>query len=246
MTGAKGGGCRAGGPLEPSTPLLSGVHLEGPFISREKRGAHPEAHLRSFEANAFHDVLATYGPLDNVRIVTLAPELGRSHEVIQALTARGICVSLGEKGRLRGWAHVGVPGWVQSLSPGPLCRTLGGRPAGCRGSRAEWGHLHHPPLQRHAACECPPRPAPLWEGARFLPALSCSSVPVQFHHRDPGIVGLLTSDRLPPGRHIFYGMIADGTHTNPAALRIAHRAHPQGERRGGAGRGQAGGLRGSS
>lgn len=74
------------------------MHLEGPFISREKRGAHPEAHLRSFEANAFHDILATYGPLDNVRIVTLAPELGRSHEVIQALTARGICVSLGEGG----------------------------------------------------------------------------------------------------------------------------------------------------
>nr|KAF6439692.1 amidohydrolase domain containing 2 [Rousettus aegyptiacus] len=49
-----------------------------------------------------------------------------------------------------------------------------------------------------------------------------------FHHRDPGIVGLLTSDRLPPGRHIFYGMISDGMHTNPAALRIAHRAHPQG------------------
>lgn len=53
--------------------------------------------------------------------------------------------------------------------------------------------------------------------------------PAQFHHRDPGIVGLLTSDRLPPGRHIFYGMISDGMHTNPAALRIAHRAHPQGE-----------------
>lgn len=85
-----------GARLEPCSPLHPGVHLEGPFISREKRGAHPEAHLRSFEANAFHDVLATYGSLDNVRIVTLAPELNRSHEVIQALTARGICVSLGK------------------------------------------------------------------------------------------------------------------------------------------------------
>lgn len=42
-------------------------------------------------------------------------------------------------------------------------------------------------------------------------------------------MGLLTSDQLPPGRSIFYGMIADGTHTNPAALRMAHRAHPQGK-----------------
>lgn len=100
------------GLLEPPAPPLPGLHLEGPFISREKRGAHPEAHLRSFEANAFHDVLATYGPLDNVRIVTLAPELGRSHEVIRALTALGIRVSLGE-----GCASLG--------------RLLGGR-AGCR------------------------------------------------------------------------------------------------------------------
>lgn len=53
---------------------------------------------------------------------------------------------------------------------------------------------------------------------------------MQFHHRDPGIVGLLTSDQIPAGRTVYYGMIADGIHTNPAALRIAHRAHPSGGR----------------
>ncbi|XP_051692187.2 N-acetylglucosamine-6-phosphate deacetylase isoform X3 [Oryctolagus cuniculus] len=153
--------------------LSQGVHLEGPFISREKRGAHPEAHLRSFEADGFHDVLATYGSLDNVRIVTLAPELGRSREVIQALTARGICVSLG-----------------------------------------------HSVANLRAAEEA------VRSGATFITHLFNAMLP--FHHRDPGIVGLLTSDQLPPGRSIFYGMIADGTHTNPAALRVAHRAHPQG------------------
>ncbi|XP_037670260.1 N-acetylglucosamine-6-phosphate deacetylase isoform X3 [Choloepus didactylus] len=150
-----------------------GVHLEGPFISQEKRGAHPEAHLRSFEANAIHDVLATYGPLDNVRIVTLAPELGRSREVIRELTARGVCVSLGH-------------------SVADLC----------------------------VAEEA------VQSGATFITHLFNAMLP--FHHRDPGIVGLLTSDQLPPGRRIFYGMIADGIHTNPAALRIAHRAHPEG------------------
>ncbi|XP_028709710.1 N-acetylglucosamine-6-phosphate deacetylase isoform X5 [Peromyscus leucopus] len=63
-------------------------------------------------------------------------------------------------------------------------------------------------------------------GATFITHLFNAMLP--FHHRDPGIVGLLTSDQLPPGHCIFYGMIADGIHTNPAALRIAHRAHPQG------------------
>lgn len=58
-------------------------------------------------------------------------------------------------------------------------------------------------------------------------ALSCAVI--QFHHRDPGIVGLLTSDQVPAGQTVYYGMIADGIHTNPAALRIAHRAHPSGQ-----------------
>lgn len=120
-----GWGSQVGVPAGATLSLLPGVHLEGPFISREKRGAHPEAHLRSFEANAFRDVLATYGPLDNVRIVTLAPELGGSHEVIQALTAQGICVSVGEG------PSVGVgPAWssllVQSSNPGPPYRALRG------------------------------------------------------------------------------------------------------------------------
>ncbi|XP_076434110.1 N-acetylglucosamine-6-phosphate deacetylase isoform X4 [Peromyscus maniculatus bairdii] len=124
-------------------------------------------------ANAFHDVLATYGSLDNVRIVTLAPELDRSLEVIQALTAQGICVSLG-----------------------------------------------------HSVADLAAAEEAVQNGATFITHLFNAMLP--FHHRDPGIVGLLTSDQLPPGHCIFYGMIADGIHTNPAALRIAHRAHPQG------------------
>ena len=76
--------------------LWAGAHLEGPFISKEKKGAHPEHCLRTFEEGAFQDLLATYGSLDCVRIVTLAPEMKRSSEVIRELTKRGICVSLGK------------------------------------------------------------------------------------------------------------------------------------------------------
>lgn len=95
--------------------------MEGPFISKEKKGAHPEHCIRTFEENAFQDLLATYGSLDCVRIVTLAPEIKRSSEVIRELTKRGICVSLG-----KGWggrlslsvshaARVRQPGAVISL-----------------------------------------------------------------------------------------------------------------------------------
>ena len=61
-------------------------------------------------------------------------------------------------------------------------------------------------------------------GATFITHLFNAMAP--FHHRDPGLVGVLTSNLIP--RPIFYGVIADGIHTHPTALRIAHRAHPKG------------------
>ncbi|EDO38980.1 predicted protein [Nematostella vectensis] len=62
------------------------------------------------------------------------------------------------------------------------------------------------------------------KGATFITHLFNAMLP--FHHRDPGIVGLLTSDHIP--KPIFYGLIADGIHTHPTATRIAHRSHPKG------------------
>uniref|UniRef100_A0AAQ5XWB0 N-acetylglucosamine-6-phosphate deacetylase n=1 Tax=Amphiprion ocellaris TaxID=80972 RepID=A0AAQ5XWB0_AMPOC len=151
----------------------AGFHLEGPFISAEKKGAHPEQYLRTFRSGGVQDLTEVYGSLDNVAVVTLAPELANSQSVVRELSQRGITVSLGHS--------------VANLS------------------QAEEAVQH---------------------GASFITHLFNAMLP--FHHRDPGIVGLLTSDQVPAGRTVYYGMIADGIHTNPAALRIAHRAHPSG------------------
>ncbi|XP_076446136.1 N-acetylglucosamine-6-phosphate deacetylase-like [Babylonia areolata] len=149
-----------------------GIHLEGPFISCEKKGMHPEECITSYD-NGFSDLEKMYGSFDNAALLTLAPELPRTEEVIKECVKRGIVVSVGH-------------------------------------SMAK--------LEQGEAAVC--------QGASFITHLFNAMLP--FHHRDPHLVGLLTSERIPKDRTLFFGLISDGIHTHPAALRIAHRVHPDG------------------
>ncbi|XP_064636462.1 N-acetylglucosamine-6-phosphate deacetylase-like [Lineus longissimus] len=73
---------------------ILGLHLEGPFISKEKKGAHPEGLIAEFR-RGFQDVLDMYGSLNNVAILTLAPELEQAPDVIRELSRRGVRVAVG-------------------------------------------------------------------------------------------------------------------------------------------------------
>ena len=82
----------AAGPPEGwrgAAPL--GLHLEGPFLSEEKRGAHPAALLRPPSLAAIEGWSRERG----VAVVTLAPDVPGALEVVEALVARGVVVSLG-------------------------------------------------------------------------------------------------------------------------------------------------------
>lgn len=63
----------------------------------KKRGAHPEQFLRTFRSGGIEDLMEVYGSLDNVAVVTLAPELEHSQSVVRELSQRGIVVSLGKQ-----------------------------------------------------------------------------------------------------------------------------------------------------
>jgi len=74
-------------------PQILGVHLEGPFLNHEKRGAHPEEFLLPLTVETVKRVLGDYAAI--VKLITLAPELDPSGEAIAYLKSLGITVSLG-------------------------------------------------------------------------------------------------------------------------------------------------------
>jgi N-acetylglucosamine-6-phosphate deacetylase len=70
-----------------------GIHLEGPFISHARRGVHPPEYLLAPTLSLFDKFWqAARG---RIRMLTIAPELDGSPEVIAEATSRGVCVSLG-------------------------------------------------------------------------------------------------------------------------------------------------------
>jgi N-acetylglucosamine-6-phosphate deacetylase len=74
-----------------SGPRLIGAHLEGPFISPSRPGAHAPDAIRPPDPAAM-DALLEGGPVSQV---TLAPELPGALELIDTLVARGVTVACG-------------------------------------------------------------------------------------------------------------------------------------------------------
>ncbi len=70
-----------------------GIHLEGPFLSPHKRGAHPASLLQKPSEHLLNAMWqAAEG---HVRLLTIAPELPGADATIARAVALGICVSLG-------------------------------------------------------------------------------------------------------------------------------------------------------
>jgi N-acetylglucosamine-6-phosphate deacetylase len=81
----------AGAPEGWHGAVPVGLHLEGPFLSEAKKGAHREEHLRPSTLEAVDGWSREAG----VALVTMAPDLAGAHEVIAALVDRGVVVSAG-------------------------------------------------------------------------------------------------------------------------------------------------------
>ncbi len=72
-------------------PGVLGIHIEGPFLNRARRGVHDAKHLRKLDSSIV-PLLCSLGV--GKTLVTLAPEM-TTPEVIAELTARGVIVAAG-------------------------------------------------------------------------------------------------------------------------------------------------------
>ncbi|KAL7526833.1 hypothetical protein ACHAWF_001929 [Thalassiosira exigua] len=184
-TTAEDGACAVGANI-------LGMHLEGPFFAPSKRGAHDLRHILAPKKGP-SSVKEVYGidergegdepsALEDIDIVTLAPELPGALDAIRSLTAPG--------------------------------------PADPRAVVASCGHTE-------ATYEDGMRA--LSRGATFLTHLYNAMDP--FHHRKPGLVGLLSSEarlRNAGLERPHYGIICDGIHVHESAVAMAYRSHPRG------------------
>ncbi len=82
---------------------ILGVHLEGPFLSPARVGAHNPALLRAPSVDDYDRCMAS----GSVRMVTLAPELPGALALVRHLVARGVVVSAGHSNATYAQAQAG-------------------------------------------------------------------------------------------------------------------------------------------
>jgi N-acetylglucosamine-6-phosphate deacetylase len=102
----------AGVPSGEAGPRIIGAHLEGPFLSVERAGVHDPATFRAPDLVLLERLLAA-GPVTEM---TLAPELPRALELVDALVARGVVVSAGHTNATAAQAHLAFDRGISTVT----------------------------------------------------------------------------------------------------------------------------------
>jgi len=71
---------------------ILGIHLEGPYLSVEQKGAHDERYIRSPTKEEINEIL---NHIDVVKRITAAPEIEGGLELGRIMSSRGVLMSIG-------------------------------------------------------------------------------------------------------------------------------------------------------
>ncbi|HLX35725.1 MAG TPA: N-acetylglucosamine-6-phosphate deacetylase [Candidatus Limnocylindrales bacterium] len=102
----------AGPPAGYAGATALGWHIEGPFLSPARAGAHDPATLRKPDVGAVRD----WSPAVGVRIVTLAPELPAALDVAERLVGNGVVVSAGHSAATFDQARAGFDAGIRAVT----------------------------------------------------------------------------------------------------------------------------------
>lgn len=80
-------------PVHPAGAQVLGIHLEGPYLNVERKGAQYAAAIRPVDLGELEELYLVLG--NNWKLSTIAPELPGAESAIAWLTDRGITVAAG-------------------------------------------------------------------------------------------------------------------------------------------------------
>jgi len=106
------GAFAAGPPAGYAGATVLGWHLEGPFLSPLRHGAHDPAALRAPDPGAAEG----WSPDRGIRVVTLAPELPGALEIVESLVAAGVVVSAGHSAATFDEARAGFDAGIRAVT----------------------------------------------------------------------------------------------------------------------------------
>ncbi len=75
---------------------ILGIHLEGPYLSKDYKGAQPEQFIKDADVEEFIQLQKDAKGM--IKYITIAPENNKDHELIRYCSGHGVTVSLGHSG----------------------------------------------------------------------------------------------------------------------------------------------------
>jgi N-acetylglucosamine-6-phosphate deacetylase len=106
---------------------LSGIHLEGPYLSHAKCGAHDPALLRAPALDEVKGLIAAGE--GTIRMVTIAPELEGALESIQWLVSQGVIAAIGHSDANADTARAAIDAGAQVVThfTNAMAKMVGGQ-----------------------------------------------------------------------------------------------------------------------
>lgn len=79
--------------MKPEAPNLLGVHVEGPFISNERRGTHNPEYIKKPDKSSFERIIENQE--ESIELFTFAPEIEGGGELLNWIKSKGFVPSIG-------------------------------------------------------------------------------------------------------------------------------------------------------